>query len=87
MAESPEMFEDLVGEPVHYATFGAVHTGFRTDPKSGAIKLEFVVPLDQKYDAFKVTDLIGQMLEVRVYRIDYGLDDFEDFGDLEPFDE
>jgi hypothetical protein len=51
-----------------YARFTAYVGGFSTGNRSGDLVLTYKVPPDRKYDAFPVTDLQDEMVEVVIMR-------------------
>ncbi len=55
-------------ELVEYARFTAYVGGFSTGNRQGDLILTYKVPPDQKYEAFPVTDLQDELVELVVMR-------------------
>jgi hypothetical protein len=82
------MIEPLPGLPplpepdLHeHARFVAYVGGFSTGNRNGDLILTYKVPPDQKYEAFPVTDLQDELVELVVYRRvlpDLGFPSFDD---------
>lgn len=71
-ADLDDLFPDLPALPepelVEYARFTAYVGGFSTGNRQGDLILTYKVPPDQKYEAFPVTDLQDEMVEVVIHR-------------------
>lgn len=68
--EGPAPAPFTLPEPTleEHCSFEAFFKGFSTGNRDGDLVLTLGVPPDQKYEAFPITDLQGQMVTIRVER-------------------